>query len=768
LNTRGVRLRLRGVVQGVGMRPTVWRLARQLGLRGSVRNAGDGVLIEAWGEPGALDALRAALRREAPPLARIDAIEVEPLGSVQPPAAFSIEASTAGGEHLFVAPDTAPCAACLAEIRAPGDRRAGYAFTNCTHCGPRLSILRALPYDRANTSMDAFTLCADCKREYEDPADRRFHAQPNACPRCGPRLWLEQGGARVEVADPIAATAALLRQGRIVAIKGVGGFHLAVDATNAAAVDELRRRKRRPHKPLALLARDLDVVRRYRAVNVAATAALESAARPIVLLEDGAGEALAAALAPGSAALGFMLPMSPLHQLLMEGFAQPLVFTSGNAAGDPQCTGNAEARARLGAIADAMLMHDRDIVNRLDDAVLRPIGAQPRVLRRGRGQAPRALELAPGLGAGRSVVALGAELKSAFCLLRDGRALLSQHLGDLENAAVHAEFETALKLDLQLFAHRPDLLAIDAHPDYLSSKFGRDWAAREGIELVEVQHHHAHIAACLAEHGQPADAAPVLGLALDGLGWGADATLWGGELLLADYRGAQRLARLQPIALPGGAVAARQPWRNLAAQLLALPQGGALRARYAAQLQRLEALPIATLERMIRSGFNSPVASSCGRLFDAVAAALGLCFDAQSYEGQAALELEQLARRGRDDGAYAFEAVPVGDLTELRATPLWPALFDDLQRGVAPADIARRFHAGLARAWIARIDAAALRLGCTRAVLSGGVLQNRLLAEALQQGLERLGLEVLTHSVVPCNDGGLALGQAVVAVATRP
>ncbi|WP_081857858.1 carbamoyltransferase HypF [Thiomonas sp. FB-Cd] len=759
-------IRVRGIVQGVGFRPTVWRLAHQHALAGTVRNDADGVLIRAWGDPRNLDAFIDALRAQAPPLARIDRIDVVVLDLVAPATGFTIEASPLeGGARTFVSPDAATCEACMGEVFNPADRRAGYAFTNCTHCGPRLSIIRAIPYDRANTSMAAFPLCASCRREYDDPTDRRFHAQPNACPTCGPRLWLEDGAGEIAAGDPIAAAAERLRAGEIVAIKGIGGFHLAVDATNAQAVRRLRLRKFRPDKPLALIARDLDVVRRWRDVNQAEAAALTNRAAPIVLLERAGPQTLPDVIAPGSGILGFMLPMSALHHLLLVGFEHPLVLTSGNVSGNPQCTDNADAREHLARIADVFLMHDREIVNRLDDSVLRPMAGRARVLRRSRGFAPEPLMLPPGVDGSRRIIALGGELKNTFCLIRAGQALLSQHIGDLENVPTQTDYRKALGLYQQLFDQAPEALAIDLHPDYAASKLGRAWAAADGLQLIEVQHHHAHIAACLAEQGYPAHLGPVLGVALDGLGYGDDGALWGGELLLADYREARRLARLQPVALAGGGSAMREPWRNLAAQLLALPDWDHLRERHASLplFQRLAAKPLGTLQRMIAHRINAPAASSCGRLFDAVAAALGLNFDYQTYEGQAATALEQLAWRSCDGGAYPFDLVALDGMIELQPAPMWRSLLDDMARGVELAAIARRFHSGLAQAWSACIETAAQRWGCQHCALTGGVFQNRMLFEAMHSRLEGLGLNVLSHQHVPANDGGLALGQAIIA-----
>ncbi len=563
----GETIRIRGLVQGVGFRPHAWRLAADCGLAGEVWNDAEGVLVRVWGPAAARRSFRLRLRAEAPPLARIDALEVTALAEAPPSHGFHILASHAGTVRTGVVPDAASCPACLAEVRDPADRRHRYAFANCTHCGPRLSIVEAIPYDRANTSMAAFTMCAACRAEYDDPADRRFHAQPNACPACGPRLWLESAGAAG--ADPIAAAQGLLAAGEIVAVKGIGGFHLAVDAGNAEAVQRLRARKRRYAKPFALMARDLAMVRRYCTVSDAEEALLESAAAPIVILAADGRQQVAAGVAPGQRTLGFMLPYTPLHHLLLEGLGRPIVLTSGNLSEEPQCTGNDEARAKLGALADHLLLHDRAIVSRLDDSVARVMDGAPRLLRRARGYAPAPLRLPAGLAGAPPLLAMGGELKSTFCLVQDGKAVLSQHLGDLEDAPTFADYRRSLDLYRRLLQHRPALIAVDRHPDYLSTKLGRQIAEEEGLPVVAVQHHHAHIAACLADNGVPLDAAPVLGIALDGLGHGEDGTIWGGEFLLADYRGFTRLAHLRPVPLPGGAQAIREPWRNTYAQIRA-------------------------------------------------------------------------------------------------------------------------------------------------------------------------------------------------------
>jgi hydrogenase maturation protein HypF len=788
------RIRVRGLVQGVGFRPTVWRLAHELGLVGDVRNDGEGVLIRlqavAPGDPAnsentdTIDRFCARLRTECPPLARIEAIERSPLNARLDTTAFAILHSDAGEVHTGIVADAATCPACLAEIRDPTNRRYRYPFTNCTHCGPRLSIVRGIPYDRARTSMAAFPMCARCRAEYENPADRRFHAQPNACPDCGPRAWLvdAQGQAidplDLDAPDAIAAASGLLAAGKILAIKGIGGFHLAGDATNTAAVETLRQRKRRFAKPFALMARDLEVIRHWARVSELEAEWLTSPAAPILLLERRYDADLAPGIAPGQSTLGFMLPYSPLHHLLLAAWDRPLVMTSGNLSDEPPCIDNADALARLAGLADVLLLHDRDIVNRVDDSVWRVMDGQPRPLRRARGYAPAPVRLPPGFESTVPILALGGELKNSVCLIRDGSAILSQHLGDLEEAHTAREYRTTLALYGELFQHRPAILAVDRHPDYHSTHLGRDWAEREGLRLIEIQHHHAHLASVLADNDWPLDGGAVLGILLDGLGLGADGALWGGEFLLGDYRHVERVAHLRPAAMPGGVQAIREPWRNLLARLEDAGGWEHWRARHPELeiVRRLETKPIERVQRLIARGLNAPGSSSAGRLFDAVAAALGVGGETLSYEGQAAIELEALASRvmqapGDRDGIANVEPGYVFALDRsvspwcLDPAPLWDALFCDLARGMAPAHIAARFHRGFAAAIIDTGAQLARDLAVETIALSGGVFQNRLLLESVSAGLSRHRLQVLIQRRLPANDGGLALGQGCVAVA---
>jgi hydrogenase maturation protein HypF len=775
-------VRVRGTVQGVGFRPEVWRLARQEGLDGHVANDGAGVIIRLEGPEAAITRFLDRLGAAPPPLARIERIERARIEEAPRCAGFSIVESRAGAMRTAVAADAATCPACRNEILSPFERRFRYPFANCTHCGPRFSIIEAAPYDRARTSMAAFVPCSDCAREYGDPGDRRFHAQPIACHACGPRARLVRLDGRAVTAesysmlDDVDAVAGLLSKGEIVAIKGIGGFHLACDATNAAAVDRLRQRKRRDAKPFALMARDLAVVSRYAAPDGEERRLLESAAAPIVLLRAAGPARLPDSVAPGLDLLGFMLPYTPLHLLALRRLDRPVVMTSGNLSDEPQAIDNDEAVERLRGIADFALLHDRAIVNRIDDSVVRVAAGAPRILRRARGHAPGAIALPPGFEAAPAILAFGGELKAAFCLTKDGQAILSQHQGDLENAATLADYEKNLRLYAGLFEHRPAALAADRHPGYLSTRLAREAARAQGLPLLEVQHHHAHIAACLAENGRPLDAPPVLGIALDGLGYGDDGTIWGGEFLLADYRQYRRVGTFKPVAMPGGSKAIREPWRSTYAHLMA-ELGW---ARFALSYDGLELFaflagkPRATLDAMIGQGVNAPLASSCGRLFDAVAAAVGLSREAAAHEGQGAMMLEAAvdpaALREEDEAlAYPFAIPRLGGtgLPYIEPVAMWQALLGDLVLETPAGVIAARFHRGLARAIAAMAGRALADAEEVDAIaLSGGCFQNRILLEETVARLAPLGRNILLQSAVPSNDGGLALGQAAIAAAT--
>lgn len=768
---------VRGQVQGVGFRPTVWRLAHELALVGDVRNTPEGVHIRLWGDR--ISAFVERLLSEAPPLARIQHVERRSVEGVAPEA-FEISESTQGAMRVAITPDAATCEDCLSEISDPFDHRYRYPFANCTNCGPRFSIINSAPYDRAKTSMRAFDLCETCQAEYESPSDRRYHAQPVACHQCGPKAWIEKLGQGVvncesfSMMDDVDAVGGMLKSGEIVAIKGLGGFHLACDATNAESVQRLRQRKRRRDKAFALMARDIDVISSYAHISAAEEDVLRSSAAPIVLLKARQDVRLPDAVAPGLNQLGFMLPNTPLHHIMLKRMTRPVVMTSGNISGEPQCYTNESARARLSQVADFVCMTDRDIVNRIDDSVVRVDLGAPRMIRRARGYAPSALPLPPGLEDAPAILAYGADLKNAFCLTKDGDAILSQHMGDLDDPATSDDHAHNLALYRELFEHRPEAIVVDQHPEYRSSKFGKLEAEKTALPLIEVQHHHAHIASCMAENGWPLDGGDVLGVALDGAGWGGDGTIWGGEFLACNYTSFKRLAMLKPVALPGGDAAAREPWRNAYAHIIA-QMGWAEFAMNFADLsifKHLNEKPRQTLDSMIAEEVNSPRSTSCGRLFDAAAAIVGLERDHQSYEGHAAMlfeaSIDPEALTESPDLDYPF-SIPLLDgqgLPYIEPLAVWRAMMGDLILRTPIGVISARFHRGLARAIISMVKRLIGDEQTFKAVaLSGGCFQNQTLFNLVHQGLQGAGIKVLTHKQVPVNDGGIALGQAVIAAA---
>lgn len=758
-------IRVRGLVQGVGFRPTVWRIASASGFCGDVLNDAEGVLIRLAAPRSAAEAFLDDLRANAPPLSRIDRTELTRFSGSKTWRGFQIVNSKAGNVTTGIVPDAATCADCLAEILDPSNRRYGYAFTNCTNCGPRLSIIKAIPYDRANTAMAAFKMCTSCQREYDDPSNRRFHAQPNACPDCGPRLWIEDGNGHAVEGEPIETASSLLKAGKIIAIKGLGGFQLACDAKNADAVATLRRRKKRAAKPFALMGRNPEMIARFVDLDPVALSALTSPRAPIVLAPI-AREPLVSQIAPGQNRLGFMLPNSPLHHLLLHQFNGPIVLTSGNLSNEPQVTGNTQAKERLKALADYWLLHDRDIVNRLDDSVLQTLDNSQQNLRRARGYAPAPLQLHKDFAGSAPVLAMGADLKNTFCLLANGQATLSQHIGDLANPGTHADYRKNLAFYQNIHEFTPGVIAVDMHPGYFSTRYGQDKAAQADIPAIPIQHHHAHIAAVLGEYGHGPNCAPVLGITLDGIGYGEDGSLWGGEILCADFHGYKRLAHFKPVALPGGDKANTQPWRNTLAHLLSAFGADALtvlaqRHGPLPVLQALEKKPSTMVAQTIRQGVNAPESSSAGRLFDAVAGALNLCFDEIQFEGQAAMLLQVLAESASlERGDYGVIPDDV-----INWQPLWQGILTDQQANVSPAIIAARFHNSLIRV----IAAVAIRNARQQKVqtiaLSGGVLQNVRLNSGLRQSLETKGFTVIAPRSFPTNDGGIALGQALIAAA---
>ena len=728
-----VAVRVDGVVQGVGFRPFVHALASRLGLAGLVGNDAAGVFAEVEGPQGHIAEFLAAVRDGAPPLAVVERITTTDL-ALTGETGFRIAPSPAGGAvRTLVSTDSATCADCLRELHDSADRRYRYPFINCTNCGPRFTIVTAVPYDRPATTMARFAMCPACAREYHDPADRRFHAQPVCCPACGPTLRLDGHHG-----DPLRSTVDLLRAGAVVAIKGLGGYHLAVDAASEEAAARLRGRKHREDKPFAVMVPDLATAAELTEVDGAAEGALTGRRRPIVLLPRRAGNLVAPSVAPGNRRLGVLLPYTPLHHLLAEAFAGPIVLTSANVSDEPIVYRDDDLD-RLNGIADAVLRHDREIHIRVDDSVVRTFRGTTRLQRRSRGYAPDAITVTRAFA--RPLLACGAELKNTFCLAKDNRAFLSHHIGDLENVETLRSFTEGIEHFRRLFAIEPEVVAHDLHPEYLSTKYAHDLT---GVELVGVQHHHAHIASCLADNGE---AGPVLGVAFDGTGFGTDGTIWGGEFLLADLDGFDRVGHLAPVPMPGGAAAIRQPWR-MAAAYLADDVAGLDVAR-----RNEEQWP--TIVAMARRRINAPLTSSAGRLFDAVSALLGVR-DAVNYEGQAAVELEQLAdpaerrayRARIDDGVVS-------------GVDFLHAAAEDLTAGVPVPLIATRFHRGVADA-ITRVCVSRREVAGTVA-LSGGVFQNALLLDLAVESLEDNGFRVLTHSRVPCNDGGISLGQAVVA-----
>jgi hydrogenase maturation protein HypF len=753
------RLRVCGTVQGVGFRPFVYRQANALGLGGFVLNDSAGVLIEAEGLPAQVAELRRVIVEDPPPLARVASVTASPMAPTGDAPEFVILESSAGGRaEVPVSVDTATCAACLQEVDDPSDRRFGYPFTNCTDCGPRYTIVVKVPYDRPATTMAAFRMCPSCQREYDDPADRRFHAQPNACPGCGPRLrWCTPAGELVaDGPAALDAAVAALGLGAIVAIKGVGGFHLAVDAMRPAAVNELRRRKARDDKPFAVMVADLATARALCQLDGPAEAALVSPSRPIILAprRPDATITVAAAIAPGLADLGLMLPYSALHHLLLRRLPGPLVMTSGNLSDDPIAHTDDDAIDRLGPLVDAMLTHDRPIHIRCDDSVGRAVEGGVQLLRRSRGFAPEPMRLVE--PARRQVLALGAELKSTIAVANGTTLVASHHIGDLEHLASHRSFRQAVGHLCHLYGVVPEVVAHDLHPEYLSTKF----AAELDLPTWPVQHHHAHIASCLVEHQRTG---PVLGVAFDGLGFGTDGTLWGGEFLVSSLQGFERVGHLRPVPLPGGTAAIREPWRMAVAWAHQATGADAAQAVGRHLDERADAL-IALIERGEAMGM--PRTTSAGRLFDAVAALCGVR-SAVTYEGQAAIELEALARSVPRSAAphYPVGREWVDGRLVLDPAPLVSAVMASLASGTPSALVAAGFHETMAQATASAATELAARHGLGTVALSGGVFQNVRLAEAVANGLKANGLDVLVHRQIPPNDGGISLGQAAIAAA---
>ena len=748
---RRVRARVDGTVQGVGYRPFVFRLADELGIAGWVLNDERGVLVEAEGAPDAVAAFVQRLSADAPPLADVRAVSSDDVPAIGGDG-FEIVASVrAGAATAPVTPDSATCDDCLAELADPDDRRYRYPFLNCTNCGPRFTIVRGIPYDRPLTTMAGFQMCAQCRAEYDDPLDRRFHAQPNACPRCGPQVrLLERDGRPVRTDDALRAAVDDLLARRILAVKGLGGYHLACRADDEHAVAALRSRKRREDRPFALLAADVAAARELVDLGPAEEALLLSRERPIVLAERRAGAPVAPSVAPGVPELGVMLPYTPLHHLLAGDAGVPLVLTSGNVSDEPIAFEDDDALERLGAIADRFLIHDRPIATRTDDSVARVVRGAPLLLRRSRGYVPASVELP--IDCPRPLLGAGAEQKNAFCLASGRRAWPSHHIGDLKNYETLQSLRAGVAHFERLFEVTPQVVAHDLHPDYLSTRYAQE-REDDGLPALGVQHHHAHLAATLAEHGE---VGPAVGAIYDGTGLGTDGTVWGGEILVGGLDGFERAGHLASVTMPGGERAIAEPWRMACSWLTAM---GAPRP---AGLATIPAERWDVVARMSATAVASPATSSAGRLFDAVAALCGVRREV-SYEGQAAIELEALADRA---GAAPYPlAIADGVPLLLDPRPAIDAILADLSSDVAVATIAARFHAGVARATAAACALAAERAGVATAVLSGGVFQNRLLLRLTADALERAGLRVLVPRLLPPNDGQIAFGQVAVAAA---
>jgi hydrogenase maturation protein HypF len=762
-------VQVRGVVQGVGFRPFVYRLATEEHLAGSIGNDTDGVTIEIEGPAASLDAFLIRLRSEAPPLSRIDSVVVREIPATGESGFRIVASEVLGRVSTGIPADAATCPDCLRELLSPSDRRYRYPFLNCTNCGPRYTITRRIPYDRPQTSMASFKMCPACQAEYDDPLNRRFHAQPNACWDCGPQLSLVSAdGTPIPVADPVDEATARLAAGQILAIKGIGGFHLAVDATSDSAVLRLRQRKHRYGKPLAVMVRDLSAVRAICEITEAEERLLITPARPIVLLRKRDNGPIAPSVAPGIPWLGVFLPYAPLHHLLFaDGRIHALVMTSANLSEEPIAIHNEEARTRLAQIADAFLLHNREILQRCDDSVTAIVDGTPQLIRRARGFVPLGVPLpfdAPPL------LAVGGHLKNVFTLARGRFAYQSQHLGDLENLTGLNFFRESLDHLMRTFEIEPQTVVHDLHPGYLSTEWAKQWAAERNLHLIAVQHHHAHIAACMAEHGVE----QAIGLALDGTGYGTDDKIWGGEVLIAQLSGFKRYAHLDYVPMPGGDAAVREPWRMALSALNAA--GYDTNSEQILKLLGVEPGDARVVTRMIERKINSPETSSLGRLFDAVAAVV-LGRRTVDYEAQAAIELEAVADAEpdrREKGDYVLELWDAGmadadtahaGSAVLRTDKLWKAILNDLWRGVPASRISARFHAWIAEGFINAAANARIETSINTVALSGGCMHNRRLTRLLRAGLEEEGFTVFTHRQVSPGDGGLSYGQAAVAAA---
>ncbi len=752
------RLHITGIVQGVGFRPTVFNLAQKYSLTGWVLNSSRGVEIELHGSEDNVQAFIQDLQQNPPPLAAIDTFMLEEV-PFQTYADFQIRHSEdAPSDFLPVSPDINICPDCRRELFEPSDRRYRYPFINCTNCGPRFSIVNGIPYDRPNTSMAGFALCPDCAKEYKDPSNRRFHAQPIACPTCGPQVWYEETGQKLaDRENPIQTARRALAEGKILAVKGLGGFHLVCDAQNLLTLEKLRLRKHRSGKPFALMAFNLETIKKFAWVSPDEEKLLTSSMAPVVLVETTpAGAELARMVAPDQNRLGFMLPYTPLHLLLLEpaeGFPEVLVMTSGNLSEEPIAYSNADAQKRLYQLADGFLLHDRPIHTRIDDSVVSVIEGIPHIQRRARGYAPLPLVLP---NASVPTLACGTELKNTFCLERDRYAFVSHHIGDLENQETLTAFEKSVRHYEMIFRVKPQLLAADLHPDYLASRYTRQRAVDENLPLFEVQHHHAHIVSCMADNNLKQNE-PVIGLAFDGTGYGTDGAIWGGEVLIADWKSFERPYHFEYIPLPGGEATVRKPARMALGLLL---NAGIDPDIFPFTFhQFLDTEEQAAVFNQVRTGFNTPKTSSVGRLFDGVAALIGL-HQQISYEAQNAITLETIADP-EEKSAYGF---PLQD-GQILVSPVIQDIVHDLKHQTAPAIISARFHNGLVACAVTVSELVRSQSGLRQVALSGGVWQNKTLIKQTIIALKSSGFEVYWPHKLPTNDGGVSLGQALVALA---
>jgi hydrogenase maturation protein HypF len=753
------RIFVKGVVQGIGFRPFVYKLANKYGLKGLVYNTSEGVTIETEGNRTDINQFYTELLTDPPPLARIENSSISLL-PIKGYTKFEIQPSVPEpGKYQLISPDIATCDNCVTELTDPCDRRYRYPFINCTNCGPRFTIIEDIPYDRPFTTMKSFKMCEDCRKEYEDPCNRRFHAEPIACPRCGPQLeLLDACGNRIIATDVIKSSASLLKEGKILAIKGLGGFQLACDATNESSVNLLRLRKKRVSRPFALMVNNIDEAKQYCDISSLEEKLLKSSQSPIVLVRRKPCTLVCGSVAPGIVYLGLLLPYTPLHYLLLRDVKLPLVMTSGNISEEPISRDNSEALVHLKGIADYFLIHNRDIYARYDDSVTMIERKEVQVIRRARGYAPFPVRLN---FQSKQILACGADEKNSFCLTRDNYAFVSQHIGDLDNLETLDSLETTIALYRKLFRIEPEIIACDLHPDYASTRYATALASqKDGLQLVPVQHHHSHIVSCMVDN---AIDTPVIGVAFDGTGFGSDGHLWGGEFLLADYKGFQRLGHLEYLPLPGGELAIKKPYRTALAYNLKLLGKSSLNN----MLPLLEDIPeseINMIEHQIRTGLNTPETSSIGRLFDAVSAFCGIR-KLIDYDGQAAIELEMAAYEASESTteSYPFTIKEEGGTYIIHILELISSLISDISKGRSKSFIAAKFHLGIAGMIYEMCEHIGKKTGVKQVALSGGVFQNRLLLRLVIPILEKAHFIVFTHKQVPCNDGGIPLGQAVIA-----